>query len=81
MKNWPEENGQLVKEFELKDFLRSVEFINRIATVAEEMDHHPDLFLHSYKKVKISLMTHSEGMITELDHELAEKIDSIYNSL
>ncbi len=81
MKNWPEENGQLVKEFELGDFLQSVEFINRIAPVAEEMDHHPDLFLHAYKKVRVSLMTHSKGMITDLDHELAEKIDSIYNSL
>ena len=77
MENWPEINGQLEKEFGFQDFMSAVNFINRIAPIAEEMDHHPDLFLHSYNKVRVSMMTHSKGMITSNDHELAAKIDQL----
>jgi len=42
------------------------------------MDHHPDIFIHSYKKVKIYLFTHSENKITEKDYLLARKIDELF---
>ena len=81
MEKWPEVNGQLEKEFELTDFMSAISFANRIAEKAEIADHHPDIFIHSYKKVRISMMTHSEGKITEKDHDLAREIDTIYISL
>jgi len=41
------------------------------------LDHHPDVLVHSYKKVKIMLKTHSEGKITDKDYELADLIDGL----
>jgi 4a-hydroxytetrahydrobiopterin dehydratase len=54
----------------------SVDFVNRITPLAEEMNHHPDLSI-SWNKVNVSLSTHSEGGITENDFGLAAKIDSV----
>jgi 4a-hydroxytetrahydrobiopterin dehydratase len=67
----------LTKEFTFDNFIHALDFVNKIKPLAEEMNHHPDILIHSYKKVKIMLFTHSENKITEKDHELAEKIDSI----
>ena len=73
---WEREGDALVREFEFANFVGSVDFVNRITPVAEEMNHHPDLAI-SWNKVKVSLSTHSEGGITENDFELATKIDSL----
>lgn len=78
MDNWLENEKELEKEFEFSNFLEAVEFINKIAPIAESMDHHPDLFLHSYKKLLITLSTHSEGKVTKKDYELAAKIDKMF---
>ena len=75
--NWKIEGKSLVKEFEFADFSQAIEFVNKILPLAEEANHHPDLLVHSYKKVKIMLYTHSENKITDKDHSLAKKIDSI----
>ncbi|HYM20590.1 MAG TPA: 4a-hydroxytetrahydrobiopterin dehydratase [Candidatus Kapabacteria bacterium] len=66
------------KEFKCENFLSAVAFIGKIATEAEAMDHHPDIFLHSYNKVFVTLSTHSAGGVTELDLTLATKIDSLH---
>lgn len=76
---WVTENNQLVKEFVFQNFDWAIDFVNKIALQAEKENHHPDILVHSYKKVKIMLFTHSEGKITEKDYSLAEKIDWIYN--
>jgi 4a-hydroxytetrahydrobiopterin dehydratase len=73
---WEQEGDSLVHEFEFANFVGSVDFVNRITPIAEEMNHHPDLSI-SWNKVKVSLSTHSEGGITENDFELAAKIDSL----
>lgn len=73
---WERDGDALVREFEFANFVGSVDFVNRITPVAEEMNHHPDLAI-SWNKVKVSLSTHSEGGITENDFELATKIDSL----
>ena len=56
---------------------KNLEFVNKVAAIAESIDHHPDIFIHSYNKVKIRVMTHSEGKITQKDHQLAGKIENI----
>ena len=73
---WKRDGDALIREFEFANFVGSVDFVNRITPVAEEMNHHPDLAI-SWNKVKVSLSTHSEGGITENDFKLAAKIDSV----
>jgi len=79
--DWSEENNILVKEFEFKDFISAMKFVNELAIIAEQADHHPDILIHSYKKVKISLKTHSENKITKKDYELAKKIDELSSKI
>lgn len=77
--DWKTENDKLVKEFVLKNFKEAVSFVNQILPLAEAADHHPDVFIHSYKKVKVMLFTHSEGKITEKDYSLAKQIDAAFS--
>ena len=72
---WTREGDEIKKVFKLDDFKGSVDFINRLTPIAEEMNHHPDLEV-SWNKVTVSISTHSEGGLTENDFELARKIDS-----
>lgn len=75
--DWKTENNKLEKEFVFGNFKDAVSFVNRIMPIAESADHHPDILIHSYKKVKVMLTTHSEGKITKKDYALAEKIDNL----
>lgn len=70
-------NGAITKEFKFKDFVEAVVFITDIAHVAEEEDHHPDINLHSYKFVLVSLKTHAINGLSENDFILAAKINQI----
>jgi len=76
--DWKTENNKLVKEFEFMNFVQAVDFVNKIVPLAEGTNHHPDVLIHSYKKVRIELITHSKGKITEKDYDLADKIDKIF---
>jgi 4a-hydroxytetrahydrobiopterin dehydratase len=60
-----------------KNFVSAVNFINKIVPIAEELEHHPDLELKNYNELIIRITTHDEGGITELDFELAKKIDEL----
>ena len=75
---WKVSDNKITKEFELKDFRSALEFVNKVGAEAESMDHHPDIFMHSWNKVKISVNTHSEGGITEKDFKLADRIEGIF---
>ena len=74
---WKQGEKEITKQFELKDFKSALSFVNQIGEKAEEMDHHPDIFIHSWNKVKITISTHSEGGITNKDVQLAEKIQKL----
>ena len=78
--DWKTENKKLVKEFELRNFKDAVSFVNQIMPLAEASEHHPDVLIHSYKKVKVMLFTHSEEKITEKDFSLAKQIDAVFSS-
>lgn len=77
VEGWKFENNRIGKEFELKDFQSSLDFVNKVGAQAESMNHHPDILMHSWNKVKISVNTHSEGGVTEKDFKLARKIEAI----
>jgi 4a-hydroxytetrahydrobiopterin dehydratase len=77
LSGWKRNRNTLTKEFTLGSFTGAARFIASIAPVANRMDHHPDLQLYRYKRVKIMLTTHDAGGITQKDLDLAAKIDKL----
>lgn len=70
--------GQRIrKEWTVKDFMAGMEFLNRVAEVAERDGHHPDVHLQSYRTVWIELWTHAIQGLSENDFILAAKIDQL----
>ena len=67
----------IYREYIVKDFVAAVDFINAIAPVAEAENHHPDIHLTGYRKVRIDLNTHALGGVTENDLILAAKISAL----
>ncbi len=77
LNGWFYVDNSIEKEFKLKTFSDAIAFIVKIGIEAEKIDHHPDLLLHSWNKVKIVLSTHSVGGVSEDDFKLAQTIDEI----
>jgi len=75
---WELMDGQrLRRSWKVKDFATGLDFFQRIGTVAEAEDHHPDLHLTGYRHVTVELWTHAVGGLTENDFILAAKIDAL----
>jgi 4a-hydroxytetrahydrobiopterin dehydratase len=74
---WRQEGESLVRDYEFKDFVGAMAFANRVAEVAEEVNHHPDILVHSWNKVRLTLTTHDAGGLTDNDHAMAQRIDSL----
>lgn len=72
---WKIFDNKLVKTFTTGSFKEAVEKLSALVAICDAMDHHPDVSIHDYKKITFSLITHSQGKITELDHTLAKRID------
>lgn len=71
-------NGQRIRrEWNMKDFLAGIDFIRRVADLAEDEGHHPDLHLAEYRKLAIEIWTHAANGLTENDFILAAKIDQL----
>ena len=73
---WSLEEGKLHRELRFDNFVEAFGFMSRAALVAESMNHHPEWF-NVYNTVKIDLSTHDVGGISELDFELAAKINGL----
>jgi 4a-hydroxytetrahydrobiopterin dehydratase len=73
-KGWQRKSNALVKEFQFSSFRDSIVFVNRVATLADDADHHPDIDIR-YDRVMLTLSTHSAGGITQKDLTLAEQVD------
>ena len=73
---WELEKKHIERTFEFDDFMDAIDFVNAVAEVAEEEEHHPDIDIR-YSKVRLVLSTHSKGGLTELDFALAERIDTL----
>jgi 4a-hydroxytetrahydrobiopterin dehydratase len=67
---------RLLRRFEFRDFVQAMEFVNRVAGLAEEQGHHPDISIH-WNKVDLVLWTHAIGGLHENDFVLASKIDRL----
>lgn len=68
------------RDFEFVDFRSAFAFMSRVSAHAEDLNHHPD-WSNSYNKVQILLTTHSKGGITELDIDLANRINRVYSDM
>ena len=77
MSEWREDDGQLVRELKFSDFAEAMAFVNKVADAAEEANHHPDILVHGWNNVRLSLFTHSEGRITDNDRQMAQTIDRL----
>lgn len=73
LEGWAYSDGALRKRFKLPSFRDAVAFVDRVADLAEAADHHPDIFIN-YNRVTLTLVTHSEGGVTEKDLSLASQI-------
>jgi 4a-hydroxytetrahydrobiopterin dehydratase len=71
------DDGQLHADYAFKNFMQVMLFTNAVAHLAQAADHHPDLHIHGYKHLSISLMTHHENGITDQDFALIQQIDSL----
>lgn len=80
MDDWAVKRGQITRTYKLVSFPFAIEFVQRIAALAEAAEHHPDIDIR-YDKVKISLSTHDEKGITEKDFALATHIDALLRSM
>jgi 4a-hydroxytetrahydrobiopterin dehydratase len=76
--DWKLEEGgtRLVRRFEFEDFKKAIEFVNRVAEVAEEEGHHPDITIH-WNRVDLVLWTHKIGGLHENDFILAAKVNRL----
>jgi 4a-hydroxytetrahydrobiopterin dehydratase len=68
---------RISRTWNVKNFMTAIDFFNRIAALAEEEGHHPDLHLEGYRRVMIVLWTHAVGGLTENDFILAAKINQL----
>ncbi len=76
MAEWQEQDGALVREFELPSFREAIDFVLRLAELAEAENHHPDLDIR-YRRVTVRWTTHSAGGVTERDRQLAERTSGL----
>lgn len=73
---WKLVQGEIVREVTLKDFVAAMNFVNRVAEKAEAAGHHPDIDIR-YNRVRLALVSHDAGGLTEKDFQLAAEIDAV----
>jgi 4a-hydroxytetrahydrobiopterin dehydratase len=74
---WERHGDAIVRELKLDDFAAAIALVNRVAELAEAANHHPDILVHGWNRLRLTLSTHSEGGITGADLDLARAIDGV----
>jgi 4a-hydroxytetrahydrobiopterin dehydratase len=74
---WQRDGAAIAREWTLADFSAAIAFVNRVAELAQDADHHPDILVHGWNKVRLELSTHSAGGLTAADFALAAQIDAL----
>jgi 4a-hydroxytetrahydrobiopterin dehydratase len=74
---WRREGDQIVIDRQLPDFAAAMAFVNAVADAAEAANHHPDLLIHDWNRVRLSVTNHSAGGLTQADFDLAATIDAL----
>lgn len=76
--SWQRSGKEISKTYQCKNFKTALRFVNIVGEAAEQADHHPDILIHSWNKVTLTLSTHNEGGLTSKDFELASQIEKSY---
>lgn len=74
---WRRDGQAITREWKLENFAQAIAFVNRVAEAAETANHHPDILLHGWNKVRLELSTHSEGGLTQADFDMADTLDAL----
>ncbi|HVS29677.1 MAG TPA: 4a-hydroxytetrahydrobiopterin dehydratase [Solirubrobacteraceae bacterium] len=74
---WKREGDEIVRELKFDDFAGAMAFANRVADAAEQANHHPDILVHSWNRVRLTLTNHSAGGLTSADFALAARVDEL----
>jgi 4a-hydroxytetrahydrobiopterin dehydratase len=75
--DWKREGQHIVRDWKFADFKAAIAFVNKVADAAEEANHHPDIIVHGWNKVRLSLTNHSAGGLTDADFDMAGTIDGL----
>ncbi len=76
---WSIETGKLVKNFQFKDFAAALDFVNRLGAAAEQASHHPDIDIR-YNRVRLVLVTHDAGGLTDKDFSFTDVVERLLYS-
>jgi 4a-hydroxytetrahydrobiopterin dehydratase len=74
---WRREDDAVVRDHKFSDFKEAMAFVNRVADAAEEANHHPDILVHGWNRVRLTLSTHSVGGLTQNDLDMARRLDDV----
>jgi 4a-hydroxytetrahydrobiopterin dehydratase len=74
---WTLDGDAIARDLQFDDFAAALAYVNRVAEVAERANHHPDILIHGWNKVRLTLSTHSAGGITQADLEMARTLDAV----
>jgi 4a-hydroxytetrahydrobiopterin dehydratase len=74
---WSREGDAIVRELKLDDFAAAMAFVNAVAALADAANHHPDILIHGWNRVRLTLTTHSADGVTQSDLDLARGIDGL----
>jgi 4a-hydroxytetrahydrobiopterin dehydratase len=75
--SWQREGDEIVRDWKFENFAEAIAFVNRVADAAEEANHHPDILVHGWNKVRLSLTNHSAGGLTDPDFNMAKVFDGL----
>jgi 4a-hydroxytetrahydrobiopterin dehydratase len=74
---WVRDGQTIVRDCKLADFAAAIALVDAVAVVAERANHHPDILVHAWNRVRLTLSTHSAGGLTAADFALAEQIEAL----
>lgn len=75
--SWSREGEAIEREWRFADFAQALAFVSRVGEAAERAGHHPDILLHGWNRVRLTLSTHSQGGLTQADFDLARAIEPL----
>ncbi|HEY2656142.1 MAG TPA: 4a-hydroxytetrahydrobiopterin dehydratase [Solirubrobacteraceae bacterium] len=74
---WVRQGNEIVRDYKLDNFADAIALVNRVAEAAEQRNHHPDILVHGWNNVRLSLTNHAAGGLTAVDFEMAEQFDAL----
>ena len=76
--DWNKNPSELTKRFEFENYEQVVQFVNQLAELAAELNHHPKITF-GWAYVQVATYSHDQNAVTERDHQFAERADELYN--